>query len=90
MLRHANSLAVVTVVWKSSSGSGSSVSVDSDFAVAYAVNGKVGSGVYCVGVDGECVSFDIIDFLAELIKEGLVEKVWEHTQDEFRRITEHI
>ena len=50
-------------------------------------NGEIGSGVYSVGQDGESASHDTVEFLKALREQGLVEKVWEHTEEEFRRIT---
>ncbi|KAL4966130.1 uncharacterized protein BDV14DRAFT_199262 [Aspergillus stella-maris] len=59
----------------------------SDDSIARGIDGQVGSGVYSVGVDGENVSTETIDFLAELRGQGIVDKLWEHNQGEFKRIT---
>ncbi|KAL2784441.1 hypothetical protein BJX66DRAFT_316658 [Aspergillus keveii] len=55
--------------------------------VIVGTNGKVGSGVYTIGFEGESASPETLEFLAGLRKEGMVERVWKHTEDEFVRIT---
>jgi hypothetical protein len=50
-------------------------------------NGRNGSGVYSIDVDGESAGPKVEELLAGFRKEGLVEKVWEHIQGEFERIT---
>lgn len=56
-------------------------------AVARGTDGKSGSGVYSVGSDGESAGPKVEELLAKFRREGLVEKVWNHTEEEFRRIT---
>jgi hypothetical protein len=51
------------------------------------VDGQVGSGVYSIGWDGECVSSEALQVMDRLREEGLVDKVWEHTEGEFARVT---
>jgi hypothetical protein len=51
------------------------------------IDGKLGSGVYTVGFDGESAPAETLEFLAELRREGMIERVWKHTEDEFVRIT---
>jgi len=58
-----------------------------EVAVARGTSGKVGSGVYSIDWDGESAGPKVEVLLAKFRKEGLVEKVWEHTEEEFRRIT---
>ncbi|KAL4928797.1 uncharacterized protein BDV17DRAFT_90747 [Aspergillus undulatus] len=72
---------------RSAGGADLLVSVTSDLGLVTGVDGEPGSGVYSVGVDGESASAEAIEFIARLRKEGLVEKVWAHTQGEFERIT---
>ncbi|KAL3471177.1 hypothetical protein BJX99DRAFT_250653 [Aspergillus californicus] len=50
-------------------------------------DGEVGSGVYSLGYDGECVSDETYGILAGLREIGMVEQIWKHTEDEFARIT---
>lgn len=52
------------------------------------VDGRAGSGVYSIGWDGECVSSEALEVLKGLREEGFADKVWEHTEGEFARITE--
>ena len=56
-------------------------------AVARGTNGKIGSGVYTVDQYGESAGPQVEELLAKFRTEGLVEKVWEHTEEEFKRIT---
>lgn len=49
---------------------------------------EIGSGVYSVGWDCESASSAVRDLLAELREKGMVEEVWQHTEGEFKRITE--
>ncbi|KAI9810591.1 MAG: hypothetical protein M1827_006153 [Pycnora praestabilis] len=48
---------------------------------------KNGSGIYSVDAKGESAGPKVEEFLAQLRKEGLVEKVWKNIEDEFLRIT---
>ncbi|KAL3459492.1 hypothetical protein BJX64DRAFT_301235 [Aspergillus heterothallicus] len=56
--------------------------------VVRGTNAQLGSGLYSVGVDGESASPETLEFLAKLRSEGMIEKIWQHTNDEFSRITE--
>ena len=56
-------------------------------AVARGTSGKSGSGVYSIGSDGESSGPKVEALLAKLRNEGTVEKLWEHTEGEFKRIT---
>jgi hypothetical protein len=56
-------------------------------AIATGVGGGSESGLYSVDVDGESAGPKVEELLVGLRKEGLVEKVWEHIQGEFKRIT---
>ena len=55
--------------------------------ISRGTNGKSGSGVYSVDWDGESAGPKVEELLADFRKEGMVEKVWKHTEDEFKRIT---
>ena len=70
-----------------SSGSGAGLPLREGGDVAQGTNGKVGSGVYSVGWDGESLSPAAQDLLAGLRDRGMVEEIWRHTESEFNRIT---
>lgn len=53
--------------------------------VAAGTSGKAGSGVYSVGWD--CESASSAEILAAMREKGLVEEVWNHTEEEYRRIS---
>lgn len=55
--------------------------------VAQGTDGKVGSGVYSIHWDGEHAGRKSIATLAGLRKQGMAQKIWEHTVGEFKRIT---
>ncbi|KAL8698013.1 MAG: hypothetical protein Q9201_006804 [Fulgogasparrea decipioides] len=55
--------------------------------VARGTNGQSGSGVYSVDSDGQTAGAKVEALLAKFRKEGMVEKVWKHTVEEFERIT---
>lgn len=57
-------------------------------SVAKGVDGKPGSGVYSLDYDGAEAGQSIMNLLEGYRKEGMVERVWEHAQAEFERITE--
>ena len=61
--------------------------VDWEGEVARGTTGDVGSGVYSVGWNCECASFDVEKLLARHRDEGIVEEIWKHAEDEFQRIT---
>ncbi|KAI4134253.1 MAG: hypothetical protein LQ347_001687 [Umbilicaria vellea] len=65
----------------------SGVPLASGVAVARGTNGISGSGVYSVDWEGESSGPQVEELLAKFRKEGLVEKVWEDTEEEFKRIT---
>jgi hypothetical protein len=56
-------------------------------AVARGTSGKSGSGVYSIDWDGESAGPKVEELLAKFRKEGMVEKVWKHVEEEFKRIT---
>lgn len=65
----------------------SGVPLASGMTVARGTNGQDGSGVYSVDYDGKNAGAKVEALLAKFRQEGLVEKVWEHTMQEFERIT---
>lgn len=50
-------------------------------------DGKKSSGVYSVDWDGESASGDVLELLAEYREKGMVDKVWQHLEEEFARIS---
>lgn len=67
--------------------SGSGVPLTSAIDVAKGTDGKAGGGVYSVNHEGESMKPEVEELLARYRKEGMVEKVWKHTEGEFVRIT---
>lgn len=55
--------------------------------VAYGTDGRLGSGVYSVHFDGESSGANVVDLLATLREQGMVQKVWQHILSEYKRIT---
>jgi hypothetical protein len=55
--------------------------------VARGTDGKVGSGVYSIDLLGESAKPTVEQVLAQLRKEGAVERVWKNIEDEYVRIT---
>ena len=56
--------------------------------VAVGIDGVRGSGMYSVGKDCESASTEVRELLARLRDKGLVDEVWQHTEEEFNRIAE--
>lgn len=56
--------------------------------VAVGVNGESGSGLYSVGKECERGEDEVRELLARFREQGMVEKIWSHTQEEFKRIIE--
>ncbi len=56
-------------------------------AVARGTNSETGSGIYSVDQEGESAGPKVEELLANFRKEGMVERVWKHIEDEFMRIT---
>lgn len=63
------------------------VPLPEEVPVAKGTDGETGSGVYSIDWDGESAGPETVELLAKLRKQGLVEKLWEHTMGEFTRIT---
>lgn len=55
--------------------------------VVRGTGGDVGGGVYSLGQDGESSGAAVEAILTKLRGEGMVEKVWAHIEEEFKRIT---
>ncbi|KAK9364442.1 retinol dehydrogenase 14 [Lipomyces kononenkoae] len=65
------------------------VPVPNGVTVARGTNGESGSGVYSVTNDGETAPYRVEQLLGKLRKDGTVQKVWLHVEEEFIRITGH-
>lgn len=55
--------------------------------VARSVGSGTGNGVYSIGYDGTEAGQSIVDLLEQYREEGMVQRVWEHTEEVFGRIT---
>ncbi|KAH7161247.1 hypothetical protein EDB81DRAFT_337854 [Dactylonectria macrodidyma] len=55
--------------------------------IAIGADGKGGSGVYSVDWDGESAPDSVVQLLDKYRAEGMVDTVWNHLEDEFKRIT---
>lgn len=65
----------------------SGVPLAGTITVARGTSSKIGSGTYSVDSQGESAKPKVEELLAQFRKEGMVEKVWKHIEDEFKRIT---
>ncbi|KAF9531937.1 hypothetical protein CPB83DRAFT_760417 [Crepidotus variabilis] len=65
----------------------SGVSWEDGAEIARGTTGESGSGVYSIDWDGESANANVEALLANLRQEGMSETVWDHTQGEFKRIT---
>ena len=63
------------------------VPLDGGVEVAKGSDGVVGSGVYSIDQEGESAGPAVVEVLTKARKEGSVEKVWEHIEGEFKRVT---
>ncbi|KAI9172513.1 NmrA-like family domain-containing oxidoreductase notO [Paramyrothecium foliicola] len=65
------------------------VSLKSEAAqkVIRGIDGTVGSGVYTVDWDNEGPPDTVIDLLGKCRAEGMVDRVWNHVEEEFKRIS---
>ncbi|TVY20650.1 Oxidoreductase andH [Lachnellula arida] len=68
-------------------GGDAGVPLDDGIAIAQGTDGEVGSGVYSVDQFGENAGPKVTAILSRFREEGMVEKVWNHTEEEFKRIT---
>ncbi|KAI1139169.1 hydrogenase/reductase-like protein [Hypoxylon sp. FL0543] len=66
------------------------VSLDKAVQVATSTDGQKGGGVYSIDHKGESCERKALDFLAGHRKDGSMDKLWKHTQDEFMRITQKL
>lgn len=55
--------------------------------VARGTDGKNGSGMYSIDWDGESAGPKVEELLGRFRKEGMVERVWEDTEEVFKRVT---
>lgn len=56
-------------------------------AIAVGSNGEKGSGVYSVDEYGESAGPKALKMLENMRKDGMIDKLWKHTEDEYVRIT---
>ena len=56
-------------------------------AVAAGVDGKPGSGGYAIDLDNESCGPKIATLMGKMKDDGTLDKVWEQTMEEFRKIT---
>jgi hypothetical protein len=68
-------------------GEDSGLPLADGIAVARGTDGKTGSGVYSVDWDGESAGPKVEELLANLREQGMPEKVWNHAEEEYKRIT---
>lgn len=59
---------------------------EGEVEVARGTNGQIGSGMYSIGKYCESASPAVLNLLAGLRNNGMVDKVWEHYSSEIRRI----
>ncbi|TVY84892.1 Oxidoreductase andH [Lachnellula suecica] len=83
--RHAFLLTSAKYPARSSGESG--VPLANGIEVVRGTNGEIGSGVYSLNQLGESSGSKIEALLAEMRAEGMVEKLWSHTEEEYKRIT---
>ncbi|EGE82723.2 hypothetical protein BDDG_05667 [Blastomyces dermatitidis ATCC 18188] len=67
-------------------GNSASVPLPDGTDMSISTTGTIGGGVYSVGSDCETGSPDVKKLLAELRDKGMIEEVWNHTEEEFKRI----
>ncbi|KAI0143013.1 NAD(P)-binding protein [Xylariaceae sp. FL1272] len=61
---------------------------DANVDVAIGSNGEIGSGMYSIGADCELAGTDESRAVLNSLRDrGMVEQVWAHTEEEFKRIT---
>ena len=73
---------------QSGAGSASGVSLSDNVSAAQGTDGQTGSGMYSIDEKGQSASPAVEQLLAGMRKDGTSEKLWEHTENEWRRITE--
>lgn len=54
--------------------------------LAQGTNGEAGGGVYSITADCESSPPSVMKLLADYRDEGMVERIWSHTESEFKRI----
>ena len=68
-------------------GESGGVPLPGGVAVTRGTDGKSGSGVYSISNDGESAPPKVEQLLSHLRKDGIVQQVWSHVEEEFVRIT---
>lgn len=69
-------------------GGADGVGIGQGNEVAVGTSGELGTGMYSVGKDCESAGVEVRELLAGLREEGMVDEIWRHTQEEFKRITD--
>lgn len=78
---------ITSVRFAAAKGGCDGVRLGGEVVVARGTTGMLGSGVYSVGSDCESASSATLELIAEEREKGMVEKVWQHTEEEYKRIT---
>jgi len=73
---------------QSGAGLASGVSLSDTVSAAQGTDGHTGSGMYSIDEKGESASPAVVQLLAGMRKDRTSEKLWEHTESEWQRITE--
>jgi len=71
---------------KHSTGSQGGVLLEDDVEIARGIDGKTGSGMYCIDERGESATPKVEELLQGFRDEGVADEVWKHTQEEWQRI----
>ncbi len=73
--------------YKPANNETSGIPLGGEISEARGSYGKVGGGVYTVDEDLESAGPEVEKLLSKMRQDGMAEKVWQHTEDEFKRIT---
>ncbi|KLJ07874.1 hypothetical protein EMPG_16656 [Blastomyces silverae] len=67
-------------------GNSASVPLPDGTDISIGTTGTIGGGVYSVGSDCETASPHVKKLLTELRDKGMIEEIWNHTEEEFKQI----
>ncbi|PQE29254.1 short-chain dehydrogenase reductase SDR protein [Rutstroemia sp. NJR-2017a BBW] len=84
---HRHLFLATSAMFPSQSGEKAGIELPGRLEIAMGTAGTLGSVVYSVGSDCESASPEVMELLAGLRRDGMVEEVWRHTNSEFRRVT---
>jgi hypothetical protein len=68
------------------SGKNAGIQLGDGVEVAVGTTGEIGSGMYSVGWDCGSASPAVRELLAGLREKGMVDEIWRHTEEEYKRI----